>query len=59
MRIFVLFGALLLVICAAPRVGWPQGSCKECSDEQRRCMSTYAGPTCKTEYGRCMKNCKK
>ncbi len=59
MRIFVLPAAILIAIAATPGTGWAQGSCKECSDQQRRCMSNYAGPTCKVEYDRCTKNCKK
>jgi hypothetical protein len=60
MRIFVLLTATFLAICPAPTVGWAQtNSCKECSDQQRRCMANYSGPTCKIEYDRCMKNCKK
>ena len=59
MRVFVLFAAAGIAIAAAPAIGWAQGTCKECSDQQKRCVANYAGPTCKTEYGRCMKNCKK
>lgn len=59
MSVFVLLATLFVVIFAAPGIGWAQGTCKECSEQQRRCMSNYAGPTCKTEYDRCMKNCKK
>lgn len=33
-------------------------SCKQCRDQQKRCMANYPGPTCKTEYGICMKNCR-
>ena len=58
MRIFILLAATFLATGAVPVTGWAQGSCKECSDQQQRCMSNYAGPTCKTEYDRCMKNCK-
>ena len=59
MRTLFLFAALFLAVGAAPGTSWAQGSCKECSDQQKRCMSNYAGPTCKTEYDRCIKNCKK
>jgi hypothetical protein len=59
MRIFVLLAAILIAIAATPDTGWAQGSCKECSDQLRRCTSNYAGPTCKAEYDRCTKNCKK
>ena len=34
-------------------------ACKQCRDHQRACMSNYPGPTCKTEYERCMKSCGK
>jgi hypothetical protein len=37
----------------------PSDACKRCRDEQRACMSNYAGPTCKTEYDRCMKSCRR
>jgi hypothetical protein len=59
MRMSILLAATFIAICSAPGAGWAQGTCKECSDQQKRCMSNYAGPTCKTEYDRCMKNCKK
>jgi hypothetical protein len=36
-----------------------QSSCKVCADQQKACMKSYAGPTCKTEYQMCMKSCKK
>ena len=34
-------------------------ACKQCGDQQRRCMSNYPGPTCKVDYDICMKNCRK
>jgi hypothetical protein len=34
-------------------------SCKQCSEQRKTCMSNYSGPTCQTEYDRCMKGCKK
>jgi hypothetical protein len=34
-------------------------ACKQCSDQRRACASNYAGPTCKTEYDRCMKSCRR
>jgi len=34
-------------------------ACKQCQDQQRRCMSNYPGPTCKVDYDICMKNCRK
>ena len=59
MRMSILLAATFIAICSGPGAGWAQGTCKECSDQQKRCMSNYAGPTCKTEYDRCMKTCKK
>ena len=29
-------------------------ACKQCRDQQKACMANYAGPTCKTEYDRCI-----
>jgi len=37
----------------------PADACKACRDQQRSCMANYAGPTCKTEYDRCMKECRR
>ena len=34
-------------------------SCKVCADQQKVCTKNYAGPTCKSEYQKCMKSCKK
>lgn len=34
-------------------------SCKVCAEQRQACMKNYSGPTCKTEYDRCMKSCKK
>jgi len=34
-------------------------SCKQCRDEQRACMANYSAKTCKTEYDRCMKACRR
>jgi hypothetical protein len=36
-----------------------QSSCKICGEQQRACMKSYAGPTCKSEYQMCMKSCGK
>lgn len=36
-----------------------QQSCKVCADQQKACMNNYAGPTCKSEYQKCMKSCGK
>ena len=37
----------------------PSAGCKECRDQQKRCMANYPGPTCKTEYDICRKACRK
>jgi hypothetical protein len=36
-----------------------QSSCEVCGEQQRACMKSYAGPTCKSEYQMCMKSCGK
>jgi hypothetical protein len=33
-------------------------NCKVCGEQQRACMTNYAGPTCKSEYQMCMKSCR-
>ena len=51
---------LLLGLCGTPTMARAAPSaCKQCRDQQRACMANYAGPTCKTEYDRCMKSCRK
>jgi hypothetical protein len=55
---------VMLVLLALSSTGTPAGAaaadaCKQCRDQQRACMSNYAGPTCKTEFDRCMKACRK
>jgi hypothetical protein len=59
MRIIAIF-ALLLGLCSpvAPARA-EQAACKQCRDQQKACMANYAGPACKTEYDRCMKQCQK
>jgi hypothetical protein len=47
-------GSTITAALAAPMV-----ACKQCRDQQRACMANYAGPTCKTEYERCMKSCRR
>ena len=54
----VLAFALLWSIAAAASAA-PSAGCKECRDQQKRCMANYPGPTCKTEYDICMKACRK
>ncbi len=36
-----------------------QNACKQCSDQQKACSSSYPVKTCKTEYDICIKHCKK
>jgi hypothetical protein len=36
-----------------------QSSCKVCADQQKACVKSYGGPTCKTDYQMCMKSCRK
>ena len=58
----IVFGAALAVmlIAGAGRAeAAAVNACKECSDHRKRCMVTYPGPTCKTDYDICMKNCGK
>ncbi len=61
MRIFTLFVVIFLVSWGAPRAAQAEQatSCKQCSHQRKACMSSYSGPTCQTEYDRCMKGCKK
>jgi hypothetical protein len=54
---------LIVLVLLSGSTGTPAraatDACKQCRDQQRACMSNYAGPTCKTEYDRCMKSCRK
>ena len=58
-------GVLIVLVFVAglsqPGICWAQasGTCKQCGDQRRTCMSNYSGPTCQTEYDRCMKTCQK
>jgi hypothetical protein len=36
-----------------------QSSCKVCADQQKACVKSYGGATCKTDYQMCMKSCRK
>ena len=59
MRLTIAFALTLLALgTTAPARAAPADACKQCRDQQKSCMSNYAGPTCKTEYDRCMKSCK-
>jgi hypothetical protein len=54
------------IMLAAIAVSWSlasaasaqSDSCKKCGEQKRACSSAYSGPTCQTEYERCMKSCK-
>lgn len=55
---------IVLVLLALGGTGTAAGAaaadaCKQCRDQQCACMSNYAGQTCKTEYDRCMKSCRR
>jgi hypothetical protein len=60
MRIMAVFAILLVGICSIGNAASAATAdkCKACLDQQRACMSNYAGPTCKTEYDRCMNSCR-
>jgi len=60
MRVFTALMMIVLIGLSVPRLAYAQqaNSCKQCSDQRRTCMSGYSGKTCRTEYDRCMKNCK-
>jgi hypothetical protein len=49
----------LVAFVAANAPVQAQQACKDCTDQYKRCMKNYAGPTCKTERDICMKSCKK
>jgi hypothetical protein len=40
-------------------VAQAQSSCKVCADQQKACVKSYGGPTCKTDHQMCMKSCRK
>jgi hypothetical protein len=40
-------------------VAQAQSSCKVCADQQKACVKSYGGATCKTDYQMCMKSCRK
>jgi len=61
MRTIAILMLVLLGLCSTDTAARAAQSdaCKQCRDQQRACMSNYAGPTCKTEYDRCMKSCRR
>ena len=59
MRIVMALMLVLLGPISTAAAAPAANACKQCRDQQRACMSNYAGPTCKTEYDRCMKACRK
>jgi hypothetical protein len=61
MRALMSVITIVLVVASEPRFAQAQqgGSCKQCSEQRRACMSGYSGKTCQTEYERCMKNCQR
>lgn len=60
MRTTAVLVLVLLGLTGAPTAAGaaPRDPCTECRDQQRACMSNYDGPTCKTEYDRCVKSCR-
>ena len=61
MRAIVVGGLVLFALFSVdnPLHAQQSNSCKQCSEQRQACMKNYSGPTCKTEYDRCMKSCKK
>ena len=61
MRAAAVVTLVLLGFCGTHNTARAEQSnaCKQCRDQQKACMSNYAGPTCKTEYDRCMKSCRR
>jgi hypothetical protein len=61
MRAIAVFMVVLLGLCGTDSTARAEqaSDCKQCRDQQRACMSSYAGKTCKTEYDRCMKSCRR
>ena len=56
---FIVLVLLGLGGTSAPARAAAADACKQCRDQQRACMSNYAGPTCKTEFDRCMRSCRR
>ena len=46
---------LLGLTSSEPARAEQSSACKQCRDQQRACISNYAGSTCKVEFDRCMK----
>jgi hypothetical protein len=61
MRAVAILTLVLLGFCDTNDAARAEQSnvCKQCREQQKACMANYAGPTCKTEYDRCMKSCRK
>jgi hypothetical protein len=61
MRAVAVVTLVLLGFCSTNHAARAEQSnaCKQCHDQQKACMANYAGPTCKTEYDRCMKSCRR
>ena len=61
MKVTIAAGIALLIACGASHAASSAtaNACKDCSDHRKRCMANYPGPTCKTDYDICIKNCRK
>ena len=57
MRLFAIVTLALLSFGTTVRA--ESSDCKQCRDQQKACMSSYAGKTCKTEYDLCRKKCRR
>ena len=55
-RVAGLFALIVLLANGQPLAAQ---TCKVCAEQRAACMKNYAGPACKTEYGMCLKACKK
>jgi hypothetical protein len=60
MRLIVAVMLVIFSFCGfnGPLQAQQSHSCKQCSEQRQACMKNYSGPTCKTEYDRCLKACK-
>jgi hypothetical protein len=54
----IIFVAALASWSAISAASAQSDSCKKCAEQKRAYSSAYSGPTCQTEYDRCMKSCK-
>jgi hypothetical protein len=61
MKLTIAAGLALLIVCSVSHRAQAEAAnaCKECGYHRKRCMANYPGPTCKTDYDICMKNCGK